>query len=359
MKDLIQYLNLWQKKRGELQVDTDAGADWMEMRALLDKHMPGNDDNGGGSKPGGIRLLPTILITLSAAAMIYFAAKVVQTKLKADHTKNEIHKSHGLNRAVNDSLAKSDNSQPGSDSIGNSDQPSDAENKAGRNPSSIKPGKLQSGSDSAGNMRQPSGTENKADRNAFPAKPGKPQSGSESASNTNQYANAAHKTGRNASLVKSGKPQSGSDSAGNTNQYSDAEHKTGSKLLDASNKPSGRINSSTAKISSSDAAGIKKSAHMKKDNSAANKDLVQAVGGTTFPDKLNGYGRRGRRAGNTAPAKPGSSAGAADKDNLGEGGSTSLSRTTDQYPNQRKELMLLPSQAKAFLKVQGRLQIIQ
>ncbi|HTD39869.1 MAG TPA: hypothetical protein VK671_04555, partial [Mucilaginibacter sp.] len=174
MKNLIQYLKLWEKKRGELRINTDADTDWMEMRALLDKHMPGNDDDGGGSKTGGIRLLPTILIFLSAAAMIYFTAKVVQTKQKADHTKYETYqRSHGFNAAGNSSAAKSGNLQLGSDSVSNiKQQPSDAENKTDRNASSAKPGNLQSVSDAASNIKQPSNVENKTDRNASSAKPG-------------------------------------------------------------------------------------------------------------------------------------------------------------------------------------------
>src|ERR1041385_7965239 len=164
MKNLIQYLKLWQKKRGQLQIDSDADADWLDMHALLDKHMPGNDDGGGGSKIGGIGLLSIILLIFSVAAGVYFAAKVVQTKQKASYTKNKIHSgTRGFN-TVKDSSAKSGNLQSPSDSVANTKQYSTAESKSGRNNSSVKSGKLQLGSDSVANTKQYSNAENKSGR---------------------------------------------------------------------------------------------------------------------------------------------------------------------------------------------------
>jgi len=47
MENVIQYLKIWQKKRDELRLDTDADSDWPEMNTLLDKHMPiSNGSNG-------------------------------------------------------------------------------------------------------------------------------------------------------------------------------------------------------------------------------------------------------------------------------------------------------------------------
>jgi len=380
MKNLIQYLKLWQKKRGELQIDTDAGADWMEMRALLDKHMPGNDDNGGGSRTGGIRLLPTILIALSAAAMTYFTAKVVQTKPKAGHTKNETYnKKHGSNTPGNDSLAKSDNLQPGSDSASNTEQYSDAENKTGRNASSAKPGNLQPGSESASNkeqpsdaenktgrsaplakpsnlqpgpesasnIKQPSDAENKTGRNASSAKPGNLPSGSESASNIKQPSDAGNKTGGNAPSAKPGNLPSGSASAGNIKQLSDAENKAGLKLLAAGNRPSRTINSGAAKVSSSDAAGIKKN------NVTTTKDFVQAASGTSTANKITRYGRHNSREGNTGAGRPNSSQGAANRDEFTEGNNTSLSRTNDQYHAPSNELMMMPQPGQSLFGSSG------
>jgi len=380
MKNLIQYLKLWQKKRGELQIDTDAGADWMEMRALLDKHMPGNDDGGGGSRTGGIRLLPTILIALSAAAMTYFTAKVVQTKPKAGNAKNQIHqRNRGFNSNGNDSSlkydslqsgadsasstkqysdvenkagrgdssAKSDNLESGSESASNKSQPSDAETKTGRNASSAKPGNLPLGSASASNIKQPSDAENKTGRNASSAKPGNLPSGSASASKIKQPSDAENKTGRNASLAKPGNLASGSESASNIKQLSDAENKAGSKLLAASNKPSRTINSGAAKVSSSDAAGIKKN------NVAANKDVVQPVNGTSTSNKITGYGRHNSREGNTGAGRPGSSQGAANKENFTDESNTNLSGTNDQYPAQNKELMSLPQPGQSLFESSG------
>src|SRR3569833_2114800 len=125
MKNLIQYFKLWEKKRSELRIDADANADWMEMSALLDKYMPGNNNSGGGFKRGGISLLSIILLIFSIGAAVYFTVKVVQTKQKADYTKNEQrNKNHGFGTG-NDSSARSENPQPGMDSANGISQHSD------------------------------------------------------------------------------------------------------------------------------------------------------------------------------------------------------------------------------------------
>ena len=49
MENVIQYLKIWQKKRDELQLDTDAANDWPDMNTLLDKHIPTNNDSRGTS----------------------------------------------------------------------------------------------------------------------------------------------------------------------------------------------------------------------------------------------------------------------------------------------------------------------
>jgi len=49
MENLNQYLKIWQKKRDELRLDTDAGRDWPDMNTLLEKNMPVTNDSNGTS----------------------------------------------------------------------------------------------------------------------------------------------------------------------------------------------------------------------------------------------------------------------------------------------------------------------
>src|SRR6185503_18550250 len=72
MKNSLKYFLLWQKKRDELPVSDDPQADWSQMQSLLDEHMPVKKT--GGFK--GFRTLPAILVTFSAAAMIYIASNI-------------------------------------------------------------------------------------------------------------------------------------------------------------------------------------------------------------------------------------------------------------------------------------------
>jgi hypothetical protein len=122
MKNLIQYLKLWRKKRDELRVDTDAGSDWLDMKALLDEHMPANDSPGGASPKRGISFLSTILITLAAAAMLYFAYRAIDSKKKAVYHKDILHnKKRGFTSGVDslmvaNSLQKSENPSLNGDS---------------------------------------------------------------------------------------------------------------------------------------------------------------------------------------------------------------------------------------------------
>ena len=78
MKNSLKYFSLWQKKRGELQIDDDPQKDWAEMHSLLDQHMPTSavGETGTGSKV--FKSLSVTFISLSAAAMVYVAAHVVE-----------------------------------------------------------------------------------------------------------------------------------------------------------------------------------------------------------------------------------------------------------------------------------------
>jgi len=314
MMNLIQYLKFWQQKRGELQIDADVNADWMEMSALLDQHMPGNAGGKGGSKPklkpgsgpGGMSFLSTVLIIASITAVIYFATKVVHTKEKPDYAKNEKpNKNRGFN-SEKDSSAQFENQKQGTDSAGNVNQNSEAENKTGRGGLSVKSGDVSSAQVSAGKVKQPSNTE--------------------------------AKTGENLSSIKPGKPQSGSDSAGNIKEYSDAENKTGSKLSAANKTRSGTLNSNAGKVSSVEASAENKAADIKKHNNAANIDLT--ANGSSVANKMarSRFGHRDSKKGNTAAGIVGSSQGVANENDLSEPVSDDLN-TTNARSN---KLVLLP-----------------
>ena len=109
MKNWLQYLKLWQKKRGEWPVGDDADAGWTGMQSLLDEHMPVDDDKAGGAfKKRGINLVSVMLISLSAAAMVYVTAKVVKSKFMTAHTVHHYHHKHHGRRTGIDSLADAD-----------------------------------------------------------------------------------------------------------------------------------------------------------------------------------------------------------------------------------------------------------
>lgn len=128
MKNLTQYLKLWEKKRDELRVDTDAGNDWLDMKALLDKHMPVNDNSAGSAPKKGISLFTTLLITLSAAAMLYVGHAVFETKKKTAYRKDQLHhKKHGALSEI-DSLNVSDNLRQIENQIINGDSISATQN---------------------------------------------------------------------------------------------------------------------------------------------------------------------------------------------------------------------------------------
>jgi hypothetical protein len=153
MKNLIQYLKLWQKKRSELRIDEDADKNWLEMHVLLDKHMPRNDDDTDGSSgKRGINLLTMMLVTLSAAAAIYVTARVVRTQIQAaKQHKNDIHhkRHHGANKGT-DSLSVADSSQQEPDSVIIAEQLSANENKHADSTSNPISNKLKSAADSIG-----------------------------------------------------------------------------------------------------------------------------------------------------------------------------------------------------------------
>ncbi len=110
MKNSLKYLGLWQKKRSELKVNDDPQVDWIQMQDLLDKHLPDTGQGGGGaSHSKKFKLLPILLISLSAAAMTYFAAYIVEIRNQRYHQQHSHHNRHrsGMYR---DSVLNADSS---------------------------------------------------------------------------------------------------------------------------------------------------------------------------------------------------------------------------------------------------------
>jgi hypothetical protein len=79
------------------------------MQSLLDEHMPVDDDDRGGGalKKRGLNLFTIMLISLSAAAMVYVTARVVKTKFMSAHTAHHYHHKHRHHAGI-DSLADAD-----------------------------------------------------------------------------------------------------------------------------------------------------------------------------------------------------------------------------------------------------------
>ena len=86
MKNHVKYSELWSKKRAELPVNADVQADWPGMQSLLDQHLPVSPGAAVKKPPfKGFEFLPTLLVALSAAAMIYLASQFY-THEKHRHT---------------------------------------------------------------------------------------------------------------------------------------------------------------------------------------------------------------------------------------------------------------------------------
>jgi hypothetical protein len=111
MKNSLKYLGLWQKKRSELKINDDPQADWMQMQDLLDKHLPDAGNGGGGSSHSKkFKLLPILLISLSAAAMTYFAAHIVEIRNQRHHYQQHNHHNWHRSGLHNDSVPNADSS---------------------------------------------------------------------------------------------------------------------------------------------------------------------------------------------------------------------------------------------------------
>ena len=74
MKNPLDYLSLWQKKRNELPVDTSLEQDWVKMRSVLDKQLPSvpkASGSHGGLGAGGLKALSVLIVAVSAAVAVY------------------------------------------------------------------------------------------------------------------------------------------------------------------------------------------------------------------------------------------------------------------------------------------------
>lgn len=119
MKNSLNYLNLWQKKRNELPVSDEPQQDWLAMQALLDAHLPNPTvkHNAASKITKAIKASKTwsiISVTLPAAVLICVLAYVYVIKPKhidqpKKHKKQEVitHKD-SLQKLSSDSLNKTD-----------------------------------------------------------------------------------------------------------------------------------------------------------------------------------------------------------------------------------------------------------
>ncbi len=97
MKNPLKYLNLWQKKRDELPVDLTPEQDWIKMQSVLDKHLPvvpRGHGSSGGTSAAGFKAIYFLVVTLSAAAAVYYFTYVSKTKQRHHAEKHFSHKSY-------------------------------------------------------------------------------------------------------------------------------------------------------------------------------------------------------------------------------------------------------------------------
>ena len=94
MKNSLKYLKLWQKKRSEMPAGEDPQADWLQMQSLLDEQMPEVKRSPGFK---GLRILPTMFIAFSAAAMVYMVSNIVSLEKHKHIIKHSRHHARRIN----------------------------------------------------------------------------------------------------------------------------------------------------------------------------------------------------------------------------------------------------------------------
>ena len=80
MKRTLKHPELWLNKRNELPVDGDPNMDWLEMRSVLDQHMPVPGQVKKPYNPKAIKWLYKFLIAISSAVVIYGVVQLCLTK---------------------------------------------------------------------------------------------------------------------------------------------------------------------------------------------------------------------------------------------------------------------------------------
>ncbi len=88
MMEKNNYSALWQEKRSQLHVDGDANADWLQMRSVLDSHMPVSGLIKKPYNPGRLKWIYKFFIGVSITATISGAAYLSLSKRHNDASRN-------------------------------------------------------------------------------------------------------------------------------------------------------------------------------------------------------------------------------------------------------------------------------
>ncbi len=88
MKEKDNYSALWQKKRNQWRVNGDANADWLQMRSVLDNHLPSSGLIKKPYNPGGLKWMYKFFIGLSITASISGIAYLSLSKKQHDPSRN-------------------------------------------------------------------------------------------------------------------------------------------------------------------------------------------------------------------------------------------------------------------------------
>jgi hypothetical protein len=92
MKNSLKYLQLWQKKRSELELNANPQLDWQQMKGILDKQLPVQGPQGGGQAFHAAKLWSAIAFVAGLAALLYFALspdnRKIEKKIKTEQEKS-------------------------------------------------------------------------------------------------------------------------------------------------------------------------------------------------------------------------------------------------------------------------------
>ncbi len=153
MKNALKYLMLWQKKRSELPVNDNPQADWNEMRSLLDRHMPVTGNGGGGVPSKKFKLWPMLLVSLSAAAMTYFGAHIIEKRNQRHQQHNKSYKIKTGTGHYSDSLFAVDSLKTKDSTGDNQDSLTGLKQATTNNPGIATPGSDKAANTASGAVR--------------------------------------------------------------------------------------------------------------------------------------------------------------------------------------------------------------